>query len=138
MTEERTVLFIDDEIKVLRSLEMGLLHEPYHKLFANSGKEALELLSQNEVHVIITDMRMPDMSGLDLLRIVKEQYPHIIRMVLSGYMQVSKTLPAIEQGEIFKCINKPWRLEEEIKPAVRQGIDHYNLQSDNKTALQKN
>ncbi len=138
MAEERTVLFVDDEEKVLRSLKMGLLSEPYHKFFAKSGKEALEILSQKEVHVIITDMRMPDMSGLELLRTVREEYPHIVRMVLSGYMQITTVLTAINQGEILKYITKPWKLEEEFKPAVRQAIDHYNLQSEHNTALQKN
>ncbi|MCP4259466.1 MAG: response regulator [Planctomycetes bacterium] len=138
MAEERTVLFVDDEEQVLRSLKMGLLSEPYHKFFAKSGKEALEILSQKEVHVIITDMRMPEMSGLELLRTVREEYPHIVRMVLSGYMQITTVLTAINQGEILKYITKPWKLEEEFKPAVRQAIDHYNLQSEHNTALQKN
>ncbi|MHC4735311.1 MAG: response regulator [Planctomycetota bacterium] len=79
--EKRTVLFVDDEEKILRSLKRGLMDEPYESLFANSGQEALEILKQKEVHVLVTDMRMPEMSGLDLLRIVKKEYPHIIRMV---------------------------------------------------------
>ena len=137
MAEERTVLFVDDEEKVLRSLKMGLLGEPYHQLFASSGKEALEILSQKEVHVIITDMRMLDMSGLELLRTVRQEYPHIVRMVLSGYMQITTVLTAINLGEILKYITKPWKLEEEFKPAVRQAIDHYNLQSEHNTAVQK-
>ena len=83
--ETRTVLFVDDEEKVLASLKRGLLDEPYEKLFATSGKEAIELLKQNEVHVIVTDMKMPEMTGLELLRIVKREYPHIVRVVLSGY-----------------------------------------------------
>jgi len=133
MVEKRTVLFVDDEKKVLRSLEMGLQDETYHKLFANSGKEALEILQREEVHVIVTDMRMPEMSGLELLRTVKEEYPNIIRMVLSAYTQATTLLVAINQGEIFRYITKPWKLEEEFKPAVRQAIDYYNLQSESNT-----
>ena len=75
--EKRTVLFVDDEERVLSCLKGGLLGEPYKTLFAKSGKEALEILEKNEVHVIVTDMRMPEMSGLELLRAVKEKYPHI-------------------------------------------------------------
>jgi two-component system response regulator HupR/HoxA len=128
--DKNTVLFVDDEERVLSSLQRGLLDEPYNTLFANSGKEALEILKQQEVHVIVTDMRMPEMGGLELLRIVKEDYPHIIRMVLSGYTEVSTVLTAINQGEVYKYITKPWRLEEEFKPSILEAIEHYNLQGE--------
>ena len=106
--KNKTILFVDDENKVLMSLRRGLLDEPYNILLAQSGKEALEILRENEVHVIVTDMRMPEMGGLELLRIAKKQYPHIVRMVLSGYMQVTTLLTAINQGEVFKFIPKPY------------------------------
>ncbi len=135
--EKRTILFVDDEEKVLRSLERGLLDEPYNCYFAKSGKEALEILEQNEVHIIVTDMRMPEMSGLDLLRMVKEKYPHIIRLVLSGYTQVTTLLTAINQGEIFKFITKPWRLEEDFKTVLQQAVDYYNLRTERDSLLQE-
>lgn len=128
--EKRTVLFVDDEERVLSCLKGGLLGEPYKSLFASSGKEALEILEQNEVQVIVTDMNMPEMGGLDLLRTVKKDYPHIIRMVLSGYADIQSLLGAINQGEIFRFITKPWNFEEEFKPAVRQAIDYYDLHSE--------
>jgi len=126
--EKRTVLFVDDEQRVLMSLKRGLLDEPYDTLFAQSCKEALQILDKKEVHVIVTDMRMPEMGGLELLRTVKKEYPHIVRMVLSGYTQVSTLLTAINQGEIFRFIPKPWKLEEEFKPAVRDAVEYYNFQ----------
>ena len=128
--EKRTVLFVDDNQSVLTSLERGLLDEPYKTLFATSGKKALEILEEKKVHVIVTDMRMPEMTGLELLRIVKEKYPHIIRLVLSGYAQITTLLTAINQGEIFKFITKPWKLEEEFKSNIQQAIDYYNLQAE--------
>ena len=131
--EKRTVLFIDDEEKILRSLKRGLLDESYNTLFASSGKEALEILKREEVHVLVTDMRMPEMSGLELLRSVKQEYPHIVRMVLSGYTQVTTLLTAINQGEIFKFITKPWQLEEEFKPAVREAVEYYNFRNQQQT-----
>ena len=137
MEEKKTVLFVDDEEKVLRSLEMGLLDEPYHKLFAKSGKEALEILQREEVHVIVIDMRMPEMSGLELIRTVKEEYSHIVRIVLSAYTQVTALLAAINQGEIFRYITKPWKLDEEFKPAIREAIDYYNFQSEHNTVSQQ-
>lgn len=125
MDEKTTVLFVDDEEKILKSLKRGLLYEPYKKIFANSGQEALEVLEGNQVHIIVTDMRMPEMNGLELLKIVKEKYPHIVRMVLSGYTQISTLLTAINQGEIYKYITKPWKLDEEFVPAVRSAIEYY-------------
>ncbi len=133
--EKRTVLLVDDEEKVLSSLKRDLMDEPYETLFANSGKEALEILKQNEVHVLVADMRMPEMSGLELLEIARKEYPKIVTMVISGQPQVpqaeiSTLLKGFNQGEIFKIIPKPWNLGEELKMAVRQAVELYNLHSE--------
>ena len=131
MDEKRTILFVDDEEKVLKSLQRGLIdEEAYSCLFATSGKQALDLLEKHEVHVICTDMRMPEMNGLELLKIVKEKYPQIVRLVLSGYTQVGMLLTAINQGEIFKFITKPWKLEEEFKGVIQQAIEYYDLKAE--------
>jgi two-component system response regulator HupR/HoxA len=130
MDEKKTLLFVDDEARLLRSIERGLLDEPYTLLFAENGEDALKLLETNEVHVIVTDMRMPGMSGLDLLKIVKEKYPHIVRIVLSGYTQVTTLLTAINQGEIFRFITKPWNMEKEFKAVLREAVAHYNREAD--------
>lgn len=130
MDEKTTILFVDDEFRLLRSIERGMLDEPYHLLFAEGGKAALEILAQQEVQVLVTDMRMPEMTGLELLRIVKEKYPRIVRIVLSGYTQVSTLLTAINQGEIFRFITKPWKMEEEFKPAIRQAVEQYHREAE--------
>ena len=117
---------MDDEQKFLSSIKRTLLDEPYETLFANGGKEALEVLKQNEVHVLVTDMRMPEMGGDELLRIVKEEYPDIVRIVLSGYMHVSTLLEVINEEEVFKYITKSSGFTEELKPAVREALDYYN------------
>ena len=127
MSETRTILFVDDEEKILKSLQRGLLDDPYHCFFATSGKEALETMEKNEVHVICTDMRMSEMDGLELLKIVKVKHPMTVRVVLSGYTQVGMLLTAINQGEIFKFITKPWRLEEDFKSVLGQAVEYYNL-----------
>ena len=126
----RTVLFVDDDQMVLNSLKRGLFEEPYNMIFASSGKEALEIMEQKEVHVLVTDMRMPEMSGLELLRIIRGKNNNIIRMVLSGYTQVSTLLTAINQGDIYKYIPKPWKLEEEFKPSILEAIREYDLRAE--------
>jgi len=129
MDEKRTILFVDDESRLLRSIERGMLDEPYYLLFAESGPEALKILAENEVHILVTDMRMPEMTGLELLKIVKEQYPRVVRIVLSGYTQASTLLTAINQGEILRFITKPWKMEEDFKPAIRQAIEYYDREA---------
>jgi len=130
IVEKRTILFVDDDEAILSSLERGLMDEPYNKLFVMSCKEALEILEREEVHVIVTDIRMPEMTGLELLKIIKKEYPHIIGMVLSGYEQDIALQTAVEQKEIFKLIPKPWKLGGNFETFVRRAIEHYNLQND--------
>jgi two-component system response regulator HupR/HoxA len=136
--EKRTVLFVDDDEAILRSLERGLIDEPYNTLFAKSCKEALEILQQEEVHVIVTDMRMPQIDGLEFIKILQEKYPHIVRMVLSAYSDNAELKTAVNQGEIFKVTPKPWKLRENFEKLIRQAIEQYNLQNERETVKQKN
>ncbi len=128
--EKRTVLFVDDEEKILKSLKRSFMDEPYETIFANSGKEAIEVLKRKEAHVLVTDIRMPEMDGLELLRIVKEEYPHIIRLVLSGFAETEILLNAINKGEILRFITKPWKSNEEPKIIIRQAIEYYDLHKE--------
>ena len=134
--EKRTVLFVDDEERVLSSIKGGLLGEPYTSLFVSSGKKALEILEQEEVQVVVTDMSMPEMGGLELLSIIKEKYPHIIRMVLSGNADIQTLLVAINQGEIFRFIPKPWKSNEELKTIILQAIEFYELHGEREMLIQ--
>jgi len=133
MAEKRTVLFVDDDEIILRSIKRGFLDEPYNQLLAKSGQEALDILQEEEVHIIVTDMRMPGMDGVELLKIVREKYPHIVRIILSGYTDMSILQKEFNEGEIFKFIPKPWKLEEDFKKVIRQALEHYNLQNECET-----
>ena len=129
IVEKRTVLFVDDDEVILRSLERGLLDESYNKLFIKSSTEALAILKQKKVHVIVTDMCMPEMTGLELLRIARKANPNITGIVLTGYEQDTEVRNAIEQGEIFWLIPKPpWKLngnfEKLLQSALNTGILH--------------
>ncbi len=129
--EKRTVLFVDDDVIVLQSLERGLLDQSYNKLFVKTCKEAFEILQQEEVHVIGTDMCMPEMTGLELLRTVRKEHPDIIWIVLSGYEQDTDLQTAFDQGEIFKLINKPWKLGgTNFEKIVMRAVDQYNTQNE--------
>jgi DNA-binding NtrC family response regulator len=115
----RTVLFVDDEEKVLSSLKRALMDEPYHKLFATSGTQALEIINEQDVHVIVTDMWMAEMNGLELLKIVKKKRPNIIRNILTGYADVDLMQGAINKGEIYRFITKPLALRKHKKDYCR-------------------
>ena len=133
--EKRTVLFVDDEEKCLSSIKRAFLGERYETLFTNSAKEAIEILKQNEVHVIVIDMRMPEMSGLELLRIVKEEYPHIIRMAFSAY--IDTLFSAVDEEDVFRFITKSSGFTAELKPAVREALDYYNHYSERDRPVKK-
>ncbi len=135
--EKRTVLFVDDEEKHLKSLKRVLLDEPYNILFANSGKEALEALKSSEVHVLVTDMRMPDMFGAELLRIIKWEYPNIVRIVLSAYEHMGVLLNLVNEVDVFKFLTKPCKLEKVLKPAIQEALDYYESHSKSDTPVGK-
>ena len=135
--EKKTVLFVDDDEIVLRSIERGLVDELYRKLFAKSGEEALEILQREEVHVMVTDMRMPGMGGHELLKIVKKEYPQIVSIVLSGYAHSTTIMMALHQEDVFKFSPKPWKMAEEFKPAIRRAIDHYDLLKEHKEMVEE-
>jgi two-component system response regulator HupR/HoxA len=122
------ILFVDDEINVLNAIKRAIMDESYTPFFAGSASEALVVMEKNDISVIVTDMRMPVMDGLALLKIVKEKYPRTVRVVLSGYTQLSQMLATINQGEIFKFITKPWTTEQDFLPVIKQAVEYYNLQ----------
>lgn len=132
---KRAVLFVDDDLLIRRSVERDLASEPYKKLFAKTGEEALDLLRQEQVHVIVSDMRMPRMSGLELLGIVKQKYPRIIRLALSEYAHPTTLLTAINEGKVFKYITKPWKENGQLKTIIREAIDYYNLRNEHDTLM---
>ena len=120
--QTRTLLLVDDEPMILGALERLFHREGYRVLTANSAREALELLALNRVQVIISDQRMPEMTGIELLSRVKDLYPDTIRIVLSGYSDIETITDAINRGAIWKYFTKPWngeKLRDEVCRAFR-------------------
>ena len=129
--ESKTVLFVDDEANILKSIKRIMFKEPFKTLYANSGAEALEIAEKNsDITVLITDMRMPKMTGLELLREFKKKYPRTVRIVLSGYSHITTLLTAINQGEIFRYILKPWENDEELLDAINAAFKHYEAEAN--------
>ncbi len=135
--KKHTVLFVDDEQRVLKSIKRGLIGEPYRTIFAASGMEALEILAEKPVEVIVSDMKMPEMNGLELLQEVAKRHPEIIRLVLSGYSHTSTVLAAVNEGRIFRYITKPWRIDDDIKPALAAAFELYDQRVDERLEAKK-
>ena len=102
-----TILFVDDEPDLISSLRRFLLKEPYQKLFAASGREAMEILATQSVDIVVSDLRMPEMDGMSLLAKVKAAYPEIIRLILSANQDLAQAVEAINTGEVYRYISKP-------------------------------
>ncbi len=116
MSKQSKLLFVDDEPLILQSL--SILFDEYTVLTAQSGADALEILKQHQIDVIISDQRMPHMSGVDFLRCAKEISPNSIRILMTGYADLQAVVDSVNVGEIFRYINKPWNAEK-LKETVR-------------------
>lgn len=128
---ELNVLFVDDETNVLTAIKRATIDEDFNSLFAVSGEKALEQFKEKEIAVVVTDMRMPNMNGLELLENVKEIYPDTVRMVLSGYAQMSQVIATVNKVGVFKYITKPWNNEDDFLPAINEALRYYNLLREN-------
>ena len=125
-----TVLCVDDEVNILRSLKRLLRKEDYRLLTASSGEQGLEILKENAVNLVISDQRMPGMSGIEFLARVKEGYPDIIRAILSGYTEVDAIMDSINRGHIYKFLLKPWN-DQNLILDIRQALEHCDLIQSN-------
>lgn len=114
------------------------MEEQFKQFFANSGHEALEILQKEQVHIIVTDIRMPGMDGIELLKIVRDKYPNIVKIVFTGFMDTSALYTDFYEGEIFKIVPKPWQLEKCLKEIIFEAIELYNFHSEHKIVGQKN
>jgi putative nucleotidyltransferase with HDIG domain len=124
-----TVLFVDDEVNILKALQRLLRQDGMNVLCASGAHEAFELLEQHPAQVVVTDQRMPDMCGVDLLSSVRERWPDVVRMMLTGYTEMGVAVEAINRGEIYRLITKPWN-DDELKATLRQAFDHHALKSE--------
>ena len=121
-----TVLCVDDEVNILQTLKRLLRKENYQLLTAASGKEGLEILANNDVHLVISDQRMPEMSGTEFLAEIKDRFPDVIRIILTGYTEVDAITESINRGHIYKFFLKPWN-DDNLKLEIRKALDQYDL-----------
>lgn len=126
---EIAILFVDDEQDTLGSLSRFLRKEPYIKHFATSGKEALQLLETHDIQILLTDLRMPEMSGMELINRIKISHPDIVRVILSGIHDIDQIIESINTGEVFRFIPKPIE-PQGFKKIITDAIDYYQLKTE--------
>lgn len=131
MKEEIKILCVDDEPNVLNSLKRLFLDNDYIILTATSGQDGLRILEQEHVQIVLSDYRMPGMNGVDFLKAVRHLSPDTVRIVLSGYADTSSIVSAINEGQVYKFIPKPWN-DDDLKVTISNALERYRLQVRNR------
>lgn len=124
-----TVLFVDDEQNILNALRRLFRAEGYRIFIANGGAEGLAVFEQEHIDLVISDMRMPNMTGAQFLEQVRLRWPETVRILLTGYADMSSTIDAINKGQIYRYIAKPWE-DNDILLTVRQALERKRLERE--------
>ncbi|MFH7319847.1 HD domain-containing phosphohydrolase [Desulfurivibrio sp. D14AmB] len=125
------VLFVDDEENILRALRRLCMEESFTVHTASSGSEALAMLADlDDLAVIVSDQRMPEMSGVEMLEQARQQHPLAIRILLTGYADIGAAMDSINRGGVYRYITKPWQ-DEDLLQTLRGAVQHYQLVKEN-------
>ena len=133
-TPPASILLVDDEPSILSSLRRLLRPVGYRIQTAESGRAGLDILEQGPVDLVISDMRMPEMDGAKFLEQVRRRWPATTRILLTGYADVSSTIEAINRGEIFRYVSKPWD-DNDLTLVVRDALESARLRNENTRLL---
>jgi putative two-component system response regulator len=123
------ILVVDDEVSNLKLLKRTF-RKDYNVFMAQGGEEGLEIMRNNKIDLIITDQRMPGMTGVEFLEKTIEEYPDTIRLIITGYTDADALIKAINTGRVYRYIKKPWE-PEELKNTVKRALESYQLNIDN-------
>src|ERR1700712_3118052 len=129
------VLYIDDEVNNLNSFKAAFRRD-FEIFTASSAKEGRKILDTNEIGVIITDQRMPGMTGIEFLESILLVYPDTIRILLTGFSDMNAVMDAINRGQVYKYLVKPWQ-NDELRLYIQNALEIYHLRKENKELAQK-
>jgi signal transduction histidine kinase len=133
MNRRHTVLVVDDESDVVASVK-DLLRLDYRVLGVTRAAEGLAMLDREPVHVVMTDQRMPDITGVELLQQVREKHPDAMRLLFTGYADIRAVIDAINRGNVYRYITKPWD-PDELMAIIREACERYDLIAERKQLL---
>ncbi len=132
--DNKCILIVDDDQNIASSLKRSLIDEDYEIVYAQSGEEGLQKLAAYNIQLIISDESMPGMTGTELLSMVKDKYPDIVRIMLTGKASIESAMKAVNQGEIFRFFTKPWD-DVELKLSIRHGLERYEYEEERRRLL---
>ena len=124
-----TLLFVDDEANILSSLKRLFRPLGYRIFTAEGGAQGLEIMERESVDLVVSDMRMPEMNGAQFLEKVREKWPETVRILLTGYAEIGATIEAINKGQIYRYISKPWE-DNDISTSVRHALQQKQLERE--------
>lgn len=127
------LLIIDDEIDILKALER-LFRRKYNVFSTTSPQEALRIMEREEIQVVISDQRMPGMTGVDFFSCIKDMYPDTMKLILTGYTDIESVIGAINKGQVFRYVKKPWD-PNDLDMIVREAFEKSELMADNRMLM---
>jgi response regulator RpfG family c-di-GMP phosphodiesterase len=133
--EKINILYVDDELNNLISFK-AVFRIKYNVLTAISGEEAIKILRNNWINIIITDQRMPQMTGVEFLESILDEFPDPVRILLTGYADMNAVVDAVNKGKIFHYLSKPWN-EDELDMAITRAFEVFKQKMDEKELTYK-
>jgi len=124
------VLYVDDEVHNLNSFKAGF-RRIFNIFTAESAIEGRKILDTEDIHIIITDQRMPVTTGIEFLESIIPDFPEPIRILLTGYADISAVIDAINKGQVYKYIQKPWQ-EDDLRINIEKAFEIYTLRKENR------
>jgi DNA-binding NtrC family response regulator len=134
MSEKPVLLFVDDEERIVKLLKM-MFRSEYEVYTAIGAKEALAIMETVAVDVIASDQRMPEVTGIQLLAQVRERWPHTGRLLLTGYSDLVAIVGAVNQGEVYRFINKPWN-QTELRNIIAEAVEHAQAEKTTRESIE--
>ena len=130
------ILVVDDDANVLKAIERTLRKQPYTVLIAVGGEEGLKMLSARDISIVVSDYQMPKMNGLSFLKEVKDTYPHILTIMLTGKGDIEVAVKAINEAGVYKFIQKPWS-DEDLRITILRALESLDLVAEREKLLRK-
>lgn len=134
-TKDIRLLYVDDEQNNLTAFK-ATFRRDFKVFTAISAAEGKKILDEEEIHILITDQRMPVMTGVEFLESILDDYPDMIRILLTGYTDIEAVIDAINKGQVYRYITKPWD-ETELRITIKNAFEVYSLKKENKELLKK-
>ena len=131
--QDYNLLIIDDEIEITKSIARQF-RKKYKVFSATSAKEGLAIMEKEHIQVILSDQRMPEMTGVDFFSVIKDKYPDALKLLITGYSDIEAVIGAINEGQVFRYVTKPWN-PDELESIVREAFEKYELITNNRRLM---